>query len=334
MKPPTLPLLAIVVPCYNEASVLLQSNEQLLSLLALLEGKGRIGCRSFVLYVDDGSRDETWRLIAKCHRDSPRVMGLRLGSNAGQQNALMAGLQEANRNADLVITLDADLQDDLSAVEEMLLRYEEGHDIVYGVRNARPHDSFWKKNTALLFYKLMTWMGIKTVFNHADYRLMSHRAISKLSEFRERNLFLRGIIPLLGYRATSVYYSRNERKAGESHYPISRMVNLAVDGITNFSVRPLRLITGIGFSFLFFSIIAVLYTLVRWASGNTVIGWASLMISIWFLSSAILIALGTVGEYVGKIYTEVKHRPRYTVEQVLPFHPEEDASEDPLPPFS
>ena len=311
------PILAIVVPCYNEAAVLPQTNKQLKNLLAHLREQGKIDSRSFVLYVDDGSRDDTWHLVERYNAESDVVMGLRLTCNVGQQSALMAGMQEANRNADLVVTIDADLQDDLSAIVEMLSRYDEGFDIVYGVRNARPHDSFWKKNSALLFYKLMTWMGMKTVFNHADYRLMSHRAINQLSGFRERNLFLRGIIPLLGYRTTSVYYSRSERKAGESHYPLSRMFNLAVDGVTSFSVRPLRLITCIGFSFLFFSLVAMGYTLVRWANGNTVEGWASLMISIWFLSSAVLIALGTVGEYVGKIYLEVKNRPLYTVEEVL-----------------
>lgn len=314
---PKRPTLSIVIPCYNEEQTLVDTNRKLSALLGTLIKEKLIDQSSFLFYVDDGSRDKTWEVIKEMHAKHTHVCGISLTANAGHQKALLAGMLNCKKEADVIITIDADLQDDITAIREMMRRYEEGYEIVYGVRKSRQYDSFMKKNSALQFYKLMAWLGVKTIYNHADYRLMSYKSVCQLEHYRERNLFLRGIVPLLSSRTTSVYYSRSERSTGESHYPLSKMLNLAIDGITSFSIRPLRLITGFGFLFLLFSIMAVLYTLLRWAQGNTVEGWASLMISLWFLSSAVLIALGIVGEYVGKIYMEVKDRPHYTVEEVL-----------------
>jgi glycosyltransferase involved in cell wall biosynthesis len=248
---------------------------------------------------------------------NPYVKGLNLAGNVGHQNALMAGLMTAKGYADVLVSIDADLQDDVSVIEEMVDRYKEGYDIVYGVRSSRDSDTFFKKNTALAFYRLMSWLGVKSVYNHADYRLMSRRAVEQLGNYKERNLFLRGIVPLIGYETTSVYYRRSERFAGESKYPLSKMFNFAIDGITSFSVRPLRLIATLGFLFLLCSLVAVVYTLYVYFNGETVAGWASLMLSVWFLGSLILIAIGIVGEYIGKIYLEVKERPRYNIEKFL-----------------
>ncbi len=309
--------LSIVVPCYNEELVLQETTARLSAVLDSLIEKQKISSDSFILYVNDGSRDKTWTLIMSLHEGNPYVKGLNLAGNVGHQNALMAGLMVAKEYADILVSIDADLQDDVSVIEEMVDRYKEGYDIVYGVRSSRDSDTFFKKNTALAFYKLMSWLGVKSVYNHADYRLMSRRAVEQLENYKERNLFLRGIVPLIGYETTSVYYRRSERFAGESKYPLGKMFNFAIDGITSFSVRPLRLIATLGFLFLLCSLVAVVYTLYVYFKGDTVAGWASLMLSVWFLGSLILIAIGITGEYIGKIYLEVKERPRYNIEKFL-----------------
>ena len=309
--------LAIVIPCYNEEQVLPETVKRLTGVLNELIAQDEIAADSFMLLVNDGSRDRTWPMIQRYHKENGLVKGVNLAGNVGHQNALMAGLMTAKDYADALISIDADLQDDISVIAEMVARYKEGYDIVYGVRNARDTDTFFKKNTALAFYKLMAWLGVKSVYNHADYRLMSRRAVCQLANYHERNLFLRGIVPLIGYETTSVYYRRSERFAGESKYPLSKMLNFAIDGITSFSVRPLRLIASLGFLFLLCSLVAIVYTLYVYFRGETVAGWTSLMLSVWFLGSLILIAIGIVGEYIGKIYLEVKARPRYNIEQVL-----------------
>ena len=313
----TTPLLAVVVPCYNEQEVLPLSHAVLLAELNRLKAIGKISAQSFLLYVNDGSTDTTWSLIKSFYVEEQSVSGLNLALNVGHQKALLAGLLKANAYAEVLISIDADLQDDIACFEAMVDRYGEGYDIVYGVRQDRKTDTFFKKNSALAFYKLMNWLGAESVYNHADYRLMSQRAVRQLGCYRERNLFLRGIVPLIGYHTTSVFYSRSDRRAGETHYPLSKMLNFAIDGITSFSIRPLRFITGLGFVFFLVSLAEVFYVVWRWSVGRTVEGWASLMISVWFLSSLILISLGIVGEYIGRMYIEVKDRPRYNIESFL-----------------
>ena len=313
----TTPLLAVVVPCYNEQEVLPLSHAVLLAELNRLKAIGKISAQSFLLYVNDGSTDTTWSLIESFYVEEQSISGLNLALNVGHQKALLAGLLKANAYAEVLISIDADLQDDIACFEAMVDRYGEGYDIVYGVRQDRKTDTFFKKNSALAFYKLMNWLGAESVYNHADYRLMSQRAVRQLGCYRERNLFLRGIVPLIGYHTTSVFYSRSDRRAGETHYPLSKMLNFAIDGITSFSIRPLRFITGLGFVFFLVSLAEVFYVVWRWSVGRTVEGWASLMISVWFLSSLILISLGIVGEYIGRMYIEVKDRPRYNIESFL-----------------
>lgn len=310
-------LLAIVIPCYNEEPVLEKAASVLLCLKEELVRKQKISADSFLLFVNDGSSDRTWPIIQSLHDENPDIKGLNLSFNTGQQNALMAGLMTIRQRADAIISIDADLQDDVSAIEKMLDQYHAGFDIVYGVRRSREADSFFKRHTASLFYKLMASLGTKTIYNHADFRLMSWRAVEQLSQYHERNLFLRGIVPLLGYTSTTVYYDRNGRSGGNSKYSLHKMFNFAIDGITSFSVRPLRVIASLGFLFLICSLIAIGYTLYAWFHGETVAGWASLMISVWFLGSLILIAIGITGEYIGRIYLEVKHRPRYHIEEFL-----------------
>lgn len=308
--------LSIVVPCYNEEQVLRETTARLCVVLESLIQKKKISTDSFILYVNDGSRDTTWELIKSLH-ENPHVKGVNLAGNVGHQNALMAGLMVAKKRVDIVISIDADLQDDVNVIEEMIDRYEEGYDIVYGVRSSRESDTFFKRNTALCFYRLMSWLGVRSVYNHADYRLMSKRALEQLGYYKERNLFLRGIVPLIGYKTASVYYRRNKRFAGESKYPLRKMLNFAIDGITSFSVKPLRLIGTLGVLFLLCSLVAIVYILCVYFKGETVAGWTSLMLSVWFLGSLILIAVGIVGEYIGKIYLEVKERPRYNIEEFL-----------------
>ena len=247
----------------------------------------------------------------------PYVVGVKLAGNVGHQNALMAGLTTAKDYADIIVSIDADLQDDVEVIPDMVRQYDNGYDIVYGVRRKRDTDTFFKRTTAQGFYKLMNWLGVKTIYNHADYRLMSQRAVEKLTAFRERNLFLRGMVPLIGYKTTSVYYDRAERFAGESKYPLAKMVNFAIEGITSFSIRPLRLLLYMGMIFILVSLCILCWVLVKFIAGSVVPGWSSLMLSVWFVGGCILVGLGTVGEYIGKIYMEVKDRPRYNIEKTL-----------------
>ena len=309
--------LYIVVPCYNEEEVLPETSKRLKIKLEQLMAAGKISADSRIMFVNDGSRDRTWELISRLHGECPLFCGVDLTRNRGHQNALLAGLMTAKDRADMVISMDADLQDDIDAVDEMVEKYLEGVDIVYGVRSSRKKDTFFKRTTAEGFYRLMNAMGADTVFNHADYRLMSKRALEGMAEFKEVNLFLRGIVPMIGYRTDTVEYERGERFAGESKYPLKKMIAFALEGITSLSVKPLRLITGLGFLVFVISVIMIIYNIIRWAIGATVAGWASLSCSVWFIGGLILLALGIVGEYMGKVYLEVKGRPRFLIREVL-----------------
>ena len=310
------PILYIVVPCYNEEEVLRETNRRLTALLRRLVEEGKVSADSRVMYVNDGSRDRTWQLIRQFHDEGP-VRGVNLAGNVGHQHALLAGMTVAKDLCDVLVSIDADLQDDIEAIPAMLARFADGCDIVYGVRKERKTDTFFKRNTALAFYKLMRALGVKSVYNHADYRLMSKRAVEQLCRYKERNLFLRGIVPLVGYRTDTVYYDRSARLAGESKYPFSKMLNFAIDGITSFSVKPLRLIVALGIAMVIMSLAIFVYVLTAYAQDNVVPGWSSLMISIWFVGGCTLISLGVVGEYIGKIYIEVKERPQYNIEELL-----------------
>ena len=311
------PVLAIVVPCYKEEAVLHETHKRLSLLLDKLIAERHISQDSYILYVNDGSTDQTWPIIKDLHQNTPYACGLNLAGNVGHQNALMAGLNAVKERCDVAISIDADLQDDVNAIPEMLERYREGCDIVYGVRRERKTDTFFKRTTALTFYKLMKIMGVKSVYNHADYRLMSRRALDALSEYKEVNLFLRGIVPLIGYSTDYVYYDRSERYAGESKYPLRKMLAFAMDGITSFSVRPLRLISAAGILIGCLSVIGLLYALISKICGVAVSGWTAIICSIWLLGGIQLFCLGVVGEYIGKIYSEVKARPRYRIETFL-----------------
>jgi len=307
--------LAIIVPCYNEEEVLPRTNQRLTALLDEMMKNRLAGEGSYVLYVDDGSRDGTWQLIDTYSEASAHVRGLKLAGNVGHQNALMAGLETACVDTDVTVSIDADLQDDINAIPEMMKKYDGGCDIVYGVRRRRSTDTFFKRTTAQMFYRFMRGMGVKTVYNHADFRLMSKRAVKALCQYEERNLFLRGLVPLLGYKTDSVYYDRLEREAGESKYPLSKMLSFAIDGVTSFSVKPLRLIFDLGMIFLLISLVILAYVIVALCQGRGVQGWASLMLSIWFVGGCVLICLSVIAAYIGRIYTEEKHRPRYNVEK-------------------
>lgn len=309
--------LALVVPCYNEEAVLEISAKELKRVLSDLISKNKIAKDSFVLFVNDGSKDRTWELIEKECGESPMICGLKLAGNVGHQFALTAGLLAAKDMSDVTISIDADLQDDTAVIEEMIDKFHEGKDIVYGVRNDRKHDSFFKRTTAQGFYKVMAAMGVKTVYNHADFRLMSKRAVEQFSKYEETNLFLRGMMPLIGYETDNVYYERKERVAGESKYPLKKMLALAWNGITSFSVKPISLITALGFVIMILSIFAAVYAFASYFLGTVEPGWTSLILSIWFLGGLQLIAIGLIGQYIGKIYIEVKHRPRYNVEKLL-----------------
>lgn len=314
MRPNTL---YIVVPCYNEEAVLPETAKRLRSKLESLIADGVVSPGSRILFVNDGSRDATWPIIMALHRDCPLFSGVDLTRNRGHQNALLAGLMTAKDKADLVISMDADLQDDIGAVNEMVAKYHEGCDIVYGVRSSRKKDTFFKRVTAEGFYRFMNALGANVVFNHADYRLMSKRALEGLAQFKEVNLFLRGIVPMIGYPTDTVEYERGVRFAGESKYPLKKMVSFALEGVTSLSVKPLRMITGLGFLVFFVSLVMIVYNVVRWATGNTVAGWASLACSVWFIGGLILLSLGVIGEYLGKLYLESKGRPRYLIRQML-----------------
>ena len=310
--------LAIVVPCYKEEEVLEICSEALRGVLNDLTAKGKITEDSFVMFVNDGSKDRTWELIESEHAKHPvQVKGVNLAGNVGHQYALTAGLLVAKDMCDISISIDADLQDDVAVIEDMVDAYYAGNDIVYGVRNDRSTDTFFKRATAQGFYKFMEVMGVKTVYNHADFRLMSKRALEHFSKFKESNLFLRGMMPLIGYNTTSVFYSRKERVAGESKYPLKKMLALAFNVITSFSVKPSSLILGLGVAIIALSVLSAAYSLIVHFMGNTVPGWTSLMLSIWLLGGLQLFAIGLVGMYIGKIYMEVKERPRYNIEKIL-----------------
>ncbi|MCI8923649.1 MAG: glycosyltransferase family 2 protein [Lachnospiraceae bacterium] len=309
--------LYLVIPCYNEEEVLPETAKRLKEKLLCLMEKGKAGDGSRIVFVNDGSKDRTWETIRSLHETDPLYSGINLSRNRGHQNALLAGLMTVKDHADLVISMDADLQDDIEAIDEMIDKYHNGIDIVYGVRSSRAKDSFFKKATAEGFYKTMNAMGANTVYNHADYRLMSRRALEGLAEFGEVNLFLRGIVPMIGYPWDVVYYERGERFAGESKYPLGKMLSFAVEGITSLSVKPLRLITGLGFFIFLVSIGMLIYSFVRHFMGATIVGWTTLMVSVWAIGGLILLSLGVVGEYIGKIYLESKMRPRFIIEQFL-----------------
>ncbi|AWB45493.1 glycosyltransferase [Paenibacillus sp. CAA11] len=312
------PTLGIVVPCYNEEPVLEETIRQLSDVLNGLMKEGLVSDKSFLLFVNDGSSDRTWEIIEEHHERNALVAGLKLAANVGHQNALLSGLMQAKEQADCVISIDADLQDDVRVIREFVLRYREGYEIVYGVRESRSTDTWFKRNSALAFYRLMKWMGLKVVYNHADYRLMSKNALEQLAKFKEVNLFLRGMVPLIGLKSTTVKYDRLERFAGESKYPFKKMLAFAFEGITSLSVEPIRLVTVSGFLFFGVSVLAGIYSVFSKISGNVVTGWTSLMLSLWFIGGMVLISLGLIGEYIGKIYKEVKHRPLYLIEQHLP----------------
>ncbi|WP_068497124.1 glycosyltransferase family 2 protein [Paenibacillus kribbensis] len=311
------PVLTLVIPCYNEEEVLPETISRLTVILEELADSQLISRHSKMLFVDDGSRDKTWDIIASYNQKNPFVSGLKLAKNAGHQNALLSGLMEAKETSDCVISVDADLQDDLNAIQEFVIKFKEGYDIVYGVRKSRATDTFFKRSTAQGFYRIMSKMGVNIVYNHADYRLMSKRVLQELSNFKEVNLFLRGLVPLIGYRSTEVYYDRHERFAGESKYPLKKMLAFAFDGITSFSVTPIRLISAVGFAMFGVSLLIAAYTIISKFLGTTVWGWSSLMLSIWFIGGLQLVALGLIGEYIGKIYKEVKQRPKYIIETIL-----------------
>ncbi len=306
--------LYIVVPCYNEEEVLPETSKRLLAKIENLKSQGRITGKSRILFVDDGSRDKTWEMISDLHKQNPYFAGVKLAHNRGHQNALLAGLMTAKEYCDIAISMDADLQDDIDAVDKMLDENDMGCDVVYGVRSSRETDTFFKRNTAQGFYKFMKVMGVDVVYNHADYRLMSRRALEGLADYKEVNLFLRGIVPLIGFKSSSVTYERHERFAGESKYPLKKMLSFAFDGITSFSIKPIRWVTIIGFLIFIASILAIIYTVISKLMGVAVAGWTATMLSIWMLGGIQLLSLGIIGEYIGKIYIESKERPRYLIE--------------------
>jgi glycosyltransferase involved in cell wall biosynthesis len=313
----TKPVLTIVVPCYNEEEVFAETSVQLTGVLKSLIKDSLLSEDSKVLFVDDGSKDRTWDLIELESDHNPFVRGLKLARNVGHQNALIAGLETAAKQSDCVVSIDADLQDDVNVIRSFVEKFWEGYDIVYGVRDKRDTDTFFKRNTALGFYSFMEKLGIKLVPNHADFRLMSRRALEELFKYKETNLFLRGLIPLVGFPSTKVFYNRKERLAGESKYPLKKMLAFALDGITSFSVAPIRIVSLTGFLATVISVIAAIYSLIQYLLGHTESGWTSLVLSIWFVGGLQLLGIGIIGEYIGKIYHEVKRRPRYAVEKDL-----------------
>ncbi len=311
------PILYVVIPCYNEEEVLAETTKQLKVKMQKLIKDKNISEKSKVMYVNDGSKDKTWEIIKDIAAKEKLFTGITLSRNRGHQNALLGGLMTAKNYADVVISMDADLQDDINAIDEMLKKYKDGCEIVYGVRSARKKDTFFKRFTAEGFYKFMKFLGVDCVYNHADYRLTSKKVLEEFANFKEVNLFLRGMFPLVGFKTDVVYYERNERFAGESKYPLKKMLNFAWDGITSFSVKPLRLICTLGFIILLISFGIMIYSLVRKLTGNTVSGWTFLSISIWFIGAIQMISIGIIGEYVGKMYSETKSRPRYIISENL-----------------
>ena len=309
--------LYIVIPCYNEEAVLLETATRLREKMHTLISENIISNDSRVILVDDGSSDGTWELIKRIHYSDKLFLGCKLSRNQGHQNALLAGLECARGKCDAVISMDADLQDDIEVIDEFVKKYEEGNEVVYGVRSSRKNDSFFKSKTAKLFYKVMELMGAEIVSNHADYRLLGSKALEGLFEFKEVNLFLRGIVPLVGYKSAKVYYERKERFAGNSKYPLKKMISFALDGITSFSIKPIKMITSLGVIFVLVSGIMLLYSLISYFTGHSVSGWASLITSIWLLGGLQLLAIGIIGEYIGKVFLETKKRPRYIIEELL-----------------
>lgn len=310
-------VLYLVIPCYNEEAVVYETSRRLLDIINQLVKAEKISSKSKIMFVNDGSTDKTWEIIESLHTQNPIFCGVCLSRNKGHQNALLAGLMTAKEYADIVISLDADLQDDVNAIEKMIDEYHNGYEIVYGVRSSREKDTFFKKTTAKGFYKFMKLLGVEIVFNHADYRLMSKSALDALSQFEEVNLFLRGIIPLIGFKSTTVEYERNERFAGESKYPLKKMLAFAFDGITSFSIKPIRIITCLGALIFFISLIVLIVFICLKYTGVTVSGWTSIVASIWMIGGIQMLCLGVIGEYIGKIYNETKKRPRYIISKVI-----------------
>ncbi len=310
-------ILYIVVPCYNEEEVLPETSKRLNIKLNTLIESGKISKESRILFVDDGSKDKTWQLIYDLCNENDIFAGIKLAHNRGHQNALLAGLMKAKEYADMVISMDADLQDDIDVVDKFIDEYYNGSDIVYGVRSSRKKDTFFKRSTALAYYRILQKMGVDIVYNHADYRLMSKRALNALEQFKEVNLFLRGIVPIIGYKTSTVEYVRSERFAGESKYPLKKMLSFAVDGITSFSVKPIRLITSLGFIIFILSLIMLIYSIIIKIIGHADSGWASIICSIWMIGGIQLLSLGIIGEYIGKIYNETKARPRFIIEEFI-----------------
>lgn len=309
--------LFVVIPCYKEQEVLPETARRMKVKMADLIARGQISADSRIVFVNDGSTDRTWEIIRELHQADPLFSGIDLSRNRGHQNALLAGLLTVMDQADMVISMDADLQDDIHAIDAMIEKYHEGFDIVYGIRSKREEDSFFKRYMAESFYRMMNALGAEVVFNHADYRLMSRRALHGLAQFGEVNLFLRGLVPMVGFRSTSVTYMRGARFAGESKYPLKKMMSFALEGITSLSIKPIRLITSLGLTIFLISISMLIYTFIRFLTGNTIAGWPSVVISIWALGGLQLLSIGIIGEYLGKIYLETKARPRFIIREYL-----------------
>ena len=309
--------LYLVIPCYNEEEVLPETSKQLRAKMETLMAAGKISKESRIVFVNDGSKDRTWEIIESLHKENPLFQGIKLSRNKGHQNALLAGLMTVKEHCDMAISMDADLQDDIDAIDVMLEKYAEGCDIVYGVRNARDTDTAFKRKTAEGYYKVMGLLGADIVYNHADYRLMSKRALNGLEQFKEVNLFLRGVVPMIGYKSDKVYYARKERFAGESKYPLKKMLAFAWEGLTSLSVKPIRMIMTLGSAIFLVSIAMLIYSVVRHAMGATLVGWTSTVVSIWAIGGLQLLAIGIIGEYIGKVYLETKQRPKFIVEEYL-----------------
>ena len=310
-------VLYLVIPCYNEEEVLPETSKRLTAKLGAMIEMGLISQDSKIVFVNDGSKDHTWQLIRQYHEENPMIQGINLSRNKGHQSALLAGLMTVKEYCDMAISMDADLQDDVDAIEQFVEKYYEGCEVVYGVRSERKTDSFFKRASAQSFYKLMLHMGVEIVYNHADYRLMSRRALDEMEGFKEVNLFLRGIVPLIGFQSGVVTYERLERFAGESKYPLKKMLNFAFDGITSFSVKPIRMVTTLGIIIFAISILMLIYFLITWCIGWTVPGWTSIVVSVWAIGGLQLLAIGIIGEYIGKIYMETKARPKFIVQEYL-----------------